>query len=524
MLYYCKFLIFKEIFLTMKRLSLVVALVLLLLVAAPVLAQDPDPGTGAVNFTVQNLGGAETTVVAQYVNQSGVVDAEIDKVIGALASEGFPAADSGLDDGWAGSVVISAGENIAAFGQALWTNSALDPSEARYRTAGAYNGFQEGANTLYLPSLAKRDGAQLSRISVQSAVAPNTGTPGDVAFTIEFYDRDGNLSHTYNGTTKEAAQATINLADISQLTSPWLGAAVITADDPSDLLAAVATTHWTNYSAAYSAVAGGGTKVALPSATRRNPQGDASVEQDPDWVQYTAVVVQNLDAGTPSNVTVTWYDRDGTELYSFNDTISANSAKGYNTRFIQTSNVPDADKTPLGNALGPDWNGSVVIDADTDVVAVANLQWAAHPATPNTASAYTSIASGTPTVYVPATFRRGIDGTVAGINTQFTGLIVQNVGTTACTDFDVNWYPRGSTTAALSYQDSLDPNISHGYNTKQGASGSDFPASVDVTSLGFDFRGSVVIQGAVGCELAAIHNTVWPVWTDNTTYNAFAGN
>ena len=76
-------------------------------------------------------------------------------------------------------------------------------------------------------------------------------------------------------------------------------------------------------------------------------------------------------------------------------------------------------------------------------------------------------------------------------------------------------------TAKISFTDSLEPGISHGYNTKQGASGSDIPGGVDITDLGDDYRGTVTIIGT-GCELAAIHNTVWPAWTDNTTYNAFA--
>jgi hypothetical protein len=511
----------------MKRLGLVlvIALVATLVLAFPVLAGEPDPGSGAVNFTVQNLGSITANVTAQYVDGDGSVDyTKADVKIGPLASEGFPASAAVLDDGWDGSVVVSADQEIVAFGQAIWTNSSLDGGAGRYQTAGAYNGFTAGATTLYLPSLAARAGKQFSKISVQSAAQPSETET--VTFDITFYDRQGNESLQLTDVEiYEGAQVTFDLtqggADLTAGgTEEWLGAAVI---ESADEVAAVATTHWTNYSAAYSAVSGGGPTAYLPSATRRIPSATgAGGPTDPGWLQYTGVVVQNLSPTTEATVTVRWYDREGNLLEEFDDPIPANSAHGYNTRYIDTSDVPDAYTQTLATELTKDWNGSVVIESDgPDIVAVANLQWTPdHPSSPNSASAYTSFDSGTANVYAPATFRRGVTNTVAGISTQFTGLIVQNVGGSTCSNFDVDWYPRGSTSAALSYQDTLDPNIAHGYNTKQGSGGSDFPTTADVNDLGYEFRGSVVID-APGCELVAIHNTVWPVWTDSTTYNAF---
>jgi hypothetical protein len=508
----------------MKRLSLIFALILVLALVLPASAQDPTSlGSGAVNFTVQNLDPVNTaTVAATYVSQSGSVAATIDKTIGPLASEGFPIADSGLSDGFAGSAVVSANTEIVAFGQALWSNNNLNPGDGHYRSAGAYNGFTQGATKLYLPSLAARVGAQISKVSVQSAASPSTSATID--FTITFYDRTGAQTlQLANQTVNEGAQVTFDLtAGSSDLTQggtvQWLGAAVIESSDP---VAAVATTHWRTYSAAYSAITGGGSKIALPSANRRIPSASgAGGPNTPGWLQYTSVVVQNLDTATAANVTVTWYDRQGTVLHSFVDPIPANSAHGYNTRFIDTSDVPASAQATLGADLTKDWNGSVVITSDgPDVAAIANLQWTAnHPASPNTASGYTSFAGGTAEVFVPAAFRRGIADT--NINRQFTGLVVMNVGTTDCTNFDVQWIPRGSTTPDISYQDTLAPNIAHGYNTKQGSSGSDFPAGVNVSDMGFDFRGGVVINGA-GCELVAIHNTIWGAQESSTTYNAF---
>jgi hypothetical protein len=99
---------------------------------------------------------------------------------------------------------------------------------------------------------------------------------------------------------------------------------------------------------------------------------------------------------------------------------------------------------------------------------------------------------------------------------QYTGLIVQNVGGSACNSFTVEWRNRDGD-LLMDYTDSLDPNIAHGYNSRAGA---DIPSSENLGDLGTSLNGSVYI-GASGCELIAIHNTVWPAWTDSTTYNAF---
>lgn len=497
-----------------QMVSILVVAVVLLGMATPVFAAPPNPGSGSTNFTVQNLDAAgDAAVQADYVNQSGEVDASPNKTIGPLASDGFPASASGLDDGWLGSVVVSADKEIVAFAQMIWQSG----DSADGKTAGAYNGFTAGADKLYLPSLANRD-SQFSRISVQSAEAPST--VDSVAFTITFYDRDGNISGTINDTVLKGAQQTYDLSlsgvtgsgipdlDPVNATNDWLGSAVIEAADAGTPLAAVATMHWRDYAAGYSAVSGGGTIANMPSATRRYISAQ--------WVQYTGVVVQNLDAATAAELTVTWYDRLGNELISFDDTIPANSAHGYNTRFTSGSQIP-VDPAVFEAAIGDDWNGSVVIEATNgvDIVAVANLQWTAAFGGTLAASAYTSEPAGYETVYVPANFRL----TDASGWLQYTGLIVQNVGTTACTDFDVTWIMRGESTPALTFQDSLDPNISHGYNTRVGADMGTL-APTYAAALTDNFRGAVTIS-APGCELIAIHNTVWPYWTDNTTYSGF---
>lgn len=488
----------------MKRIAIpLISLLVVMMSVTVASSQTPEPGAGNVNFTVMNM--SETTaahVRADYVNQSGAVEKYTEKNIDPLSSDGFPITDSGLPDNWLGSVIVSADQQIVAFAQARWEGGTYGDG----KTAGAYNGFTAGVDKLYFPSLAARDGKQVSSISIQSAEGPSATE--SIPINIKYYDRDGTLNKEVNDTLLKGTQKTYDLLDVGLTpTRPdgWLGAAIVTATN-GDPIAGAATMHWQQYSGAYSAVSGGGTTANLPSGTRR-------INSSGDWLQYTAVIVQNLDETTAASVTVDWYDRAGTKLFSFDDAIPANSSHGYNTR--QTgSDVPD--HTALHSALGNNWNGSVVVTANNavDIVAVANLQWTDDSPVGLAATSYSSEISGYEETFIPATFRR-LSG---GVWRQFTGLIVQNVGTAACNNFDVEWRDRTGS-LLLSYQDSLAQNISHGYNTKNPA---DMPSAgwVNIGDLGEDFRGSVYIN-APGCELIAIHNTLWPFWTDSTTYNAF---
>jgi hypothetical protein len=482
----------------MKRsLKYILAVLMLLLLLPVVFAQSsPNPGIGNVNFTVMNMDAAQSaTVQADYVNQSGVVDSSISTTLDPRTSAGFPSTSSGLPDGWLGSAIVSADRQIVAFAQARWEAG----TSADGKTAAAYNGFAGGATKLYFPSLAARSGKQRSELSIQSAAGASTSST--INITIKYYDRDGTLNTTVNDTILEGAQKTYDLLNVGltpNRSDGWLGAATV---ESTSLIAGTSVMHWREYSAAYSGVTGGGTGAYLPSITRRKSAGGA-------WLQYTAVLVQNLDTSTQATVGVSWYDRNGVLLHNFQDTIPANSAHGYNTQFNADTPNPSA----LFSDLGTNFNGSVIVSSTVDIVAVSNLQWTASSSAGNSATAYSSEPSGYAEVFLPATFRVQ----TSGVWKQYSGLIVQNVGTATCTDFNVSWRDR-SGVEMLAFTDSLDPGISHGYNSRYGGQ---VPSGADVNDLGTSFKGGVSISSS-GCELIAIHNTLWPGWTASTTYNGF---
>ena len=496
----------------MKHLRFIITLVSLIVVlalATLATAQDElSPGVGNVNFTVQNLDPVETAVViASYINSSGMTDMTWPQEAAPLSAQGFPISESGLPDNWHGAVIIASDRELVGFAQARWQ----DGTHSDGKTAGAYNAFAGGANALYFPSLAARQGKQFSLLSIQSAEGASESET--IAITIRFYDRDGGDNAIIEDTLFKGTQETYDLLNdvpiMPNRDDGWLGAAVVTSDSP---IVGMSAMHWQAYSGAYSGVTGGGTEIYLPSATRRITGGTGGI-----WRQYTAVVVQNMDLDTDATVWTHWYDRKSNKLYSFSDVIPANASHGYNTRWLG-SDVPGGEQghRAFHEALGTNWNGSIVVTSTVNIVAIANLQWTDDSPVKLAATTYASEPAGYDEMYVPANFRR-VEGGTLGDWRQFTGLIVQNIGASACNDFSTQWFDR---TGALSleYTDSLtSTGQSHGYNTRWGA---DIPVGADIANLGDDFRGSVYIS-APGCELIAIHNTLWPLWTDSTTYNAF---
>ena len=132
----------------MKRfLTPILSAVLVLALLTVASAQGtPNPGVGNVNLTVMNMDAADdASVQVSYINTSGVVDSSKSTVLAARSSEGFPITQSNLPDGWSGSAIVSSDKQIVAFAQARWEYG----SSADGRTAGAYNGFVQGANKLY---------------------------------------------------------------------------------------------------------------------------------------------------------------------------------------------------------------------------------------------------------------------------------------------------------------------------------------------------------------------------------------
>lgn len=472
----------------MKRLrtASILALVFVLTMTSFAFAAPPDPGTGNSDVVVMNVttdtAAPAASVVAEYVNQSGNVESTRSPS-GGVASLGayeFRAADSGLGDGFNGSLIVSSDRDVAAVAFTRYTGGSAEDGI----TGSAYSGFSAGSTTINIPSLFQRPNAQFSRITVQ-----NMGT-GVANVSINYFSRDGTpfAGNPITDAIPEGAQRTYDLSQINpppggkvpdfpdNLADGWVGSAQITSDKN---IGAVVSTYWEHFSSAYESAASGATKLTCPWASRRFIAGD--------WVQSIGAIVQNLSNSATANITVQWWNRNGTLAHQFNTTIPALSAKGFNTRVRADTPDPDA----MFAALGDDWNGSLTVSSDQPIAAVVDMNW--RRAGEQAANTYRCEAStegsGSTSVFFPAAYRIVTGGT----NWQrYTSAIVQNLSTTAA-NVTVRWYNRAGT-LLHTFTDVIPGESSHGFNTRFVA---DFPPSGNIdqfrADLGDNFQGQIYV-------------------------------
>jgi hypothetical protein len=124
-------------------------------------------------------------------------------------------------------------------------------------------------------------------------------------------------------------------------------------------------------------------------------------------IVYTAgIQMQNLDTSNPANITVTYYNQDGSTAATVNDTITAGGSKTY---------------FPL-SAVSDGFNGSVVISSDREIRAIGNIlgNGGAYGAS------YGGFTAGATTAYVPLLMKEN-SGYSTWFNVQNTGSDPTNV-------------------------------------------------------------------------------------------------
>jgi hypothetical protein len=189
--------------------------------------------------------------------------------------------------------------------------------------------------------------------------------------------------------------------------------------------------------------------------------------------------VQNL-SGSTANITLAYYNQDGTTAASVGDTISANGSKTY---------------FPL-TAVSSGFNGSVVISSDQAIAAIANVLG------DNGAfgASYDAFSSGATTVYLPLIMRGN-----SGFNTWFN---VQNTGTSTAT-ISITYTPGSSGSPMTESSITIPP----------GAAKTFDQSTSNYTGLGAKFVGSAVITSNQPVVATAME--VGP--TTLFAYDGFAG-
>ena len=492
------------------RLFAVMTLVVVMLVVAlPAYAADPNPGEGntdvVVTNTNQNTGAAPASVTAIYYNQSGAVEYQRPRTINSRGSYNFRAADAQLGDNWKGSMVVQSDAELAAVAEIHWTGgSASDGKEA-----DAYTGYAQGATEFNFPFVVRAPNAQYTVLTVQNTE--------DTATTIRmtYINRDGvtdfaniddtipafgSKSYAMNQPGVNNVPNLANTSFWSANNNTWTGAVKVTALN-NKKIAAVAGNYWQQYSVAYNGLVRGATQSYVPSAERRN---------DPalGWRGFSVIAVQCV-SGSTCNAAIDFINATtGQTNLTLTKSINAGAAIGANTR--TGGNFAANLYEVLGNA----WAGSVVVRS-TNGTNLAVIAYSIRPGT-NVAggtSSATALDGGMET-FLPAVYQKNTQNVSCPSNdsawTTFSLIRIQNPGASNANDVDIYYFNLDGSQAFQELNQQIQAGKSLNRNTRVNCS---------TIPLGGNWTGSIYIHSDQ--PLVAVTENLWGS-AEMAAYNGYS--
>jgi hypothetical protein len=239
----------------------------------------------------------------------------------------------------------------------------------------------------------------------------------------------------------------------------WAGGAELAATEP---LAAIVNMFWDG-SGGTAATAATYTGVDAP-AMEAYLAGLAKKTG-----RQTRVTVQNTEA-TQASISMMFYDRNGDLTGTLNDTIPAKAEKTY-----MLDEVPEADFSATAGT------GALYITSDTNIAAMASI----HATT--WSAAYSGVASGDMTVWVPGVFRKASGGTW----NLFSAVVLQNLGDSmANITVDMIGVPGKAST---SFNATIPAKASYGINTRSAGTMDPTKWETAMNALGTNWQGSVKV-------------------------------
>jgi hypothetical protein len=253
-------------------------------------------------FYVQNVHGSEpASVTMKFYDSSGLLSCTLDDIVPPMASKGYwVPAQSCLPDGWVGGVKITSNYPIVSVAR-LHIGSQIT----------TYPGFAGGGGSMYVPMLFKNAwGSYDSAFYVQNLNATYSAN-----ITLKFYDSAGSLTCELADSVPALASKGYWVPAQSCLPEGWVGGAVVTANRN---IVAVGRPHVGAQVTTYPGIGAGSTSLYLPMLFKNM------------WGSYnSAFYLQNTDLVNAANVTLKFYDTDGSLSCTRSDSIPAKATLGY---------------------------------------------------------------------------------------------------------------------------------------------------------------------------------------------------
>ena len=376
----------------------------------PMLFNQAYGGSYNAAFYVQNISSSQSAgLTIRYYDSNGSLNCTKNDTLPPFASKGYWLPDiTCLPAGWVGGVVITSTQEIVAVGRPHIGNQVT-----------SYNGFSNGSQSMYVPMLFKRaySGDYNSALYVQ-----NISTTNAAHLTMKYYDADGNLSCTKDETLAPLSSKDYWLPDEPCLPSSWAGGVIVNADQN---IVAVGRPHIGSEITSYNGFPGGSQSMFIPMLFNKSWGGSYNA----------AFYIQNVNESNSADITIKYYNSNGTLNCTVNDTLAPLAAKGYW--------VPSQTCLPTG------WVGGAVVSSNQEIVAVG------RPHIGNQITSYDGFAAGNSSASIPMLFKN----MWGSYNSAF---YLQNVDATNSASVTLRFYDVTGTLVCIR-RDVIAPHASLGY-------------------------------------------------------------
>ena len=357
----------------MKKISLLIPLIIVLLIAAPVFAQVSYEDPTFTSYTVANLGTSPTDIVVSYYNETGALSPGPSftgvPVGGSVTVQ--QSLEGTLADGKY-SAVISAGQRIAAIAnQQLGT----DGSGTSIAPFSSYSGASEGANEVSIPVIMYNWFGYYTELFIQNAdvaeatniqitYSPTTigscttGTAGADSITSLL----PNQAKTVSQLNKTSLGAP-NVGGCEVYTNRFLGSATITSDQK---IVVVANQYVQDKLFTYNGFTQAGTKLIAPAYMR-------------NWFNYYGSITITNPNATNATVNLT-YTPDSSLAPAVNPTApvlathAIPAGESINIYDGPSATAAQSDLLAVYNLPTERYFGSILITSDVPVVAMVNQE------------------------------------------------------------------------------------------------------------------------------------------------------
>jgi Subtilase family len=257
------------------------------------------------------------------------------------------------------------------------------------RGAGSYSAILTPSNRVNFPLIMKETNGWSTSFTVQNT------TEGPATLTVDLYDEEGRLAHSFPSNLPAHGSITYEPARIPVLPRGFIGSAVVRSD--AALSGVVNEDRPDRDRLTYEGFSAG-TSVAWAPLLMRHYHG---------W--NTGIQIQNLGAG-PATARVTYTTRSASEPLA-----------------VSTFTIaPSASRTlyqPLDDRIPPDWVGSAVIESldGQPLAAIVNQVNVTGPG-----MSYVGISRPSPRIFAPLLFKNA-GGWSTGLQVQNASLLAANL-------------------------------------------------------------------------------------------------